>query len=105
MSGVQWLLRTATSFRFLRAFSFAHSAVFAALLYVAIAGDRPEIRVLGWAHGVLWITMSVLVLISARRREIPYWLAVAVAVVGGLGPFAGSIGFVVAQRRGRRVAI
>jgi hypothetical protein len=30
---------------------------------------------------------------------IPFWLAVTVAVLGGLGPFAGSIGFVVAERR------
>ena len=30
---------------------------------------------------------------------IPFWLAVMVAVLGGLGPFAGSIGFVVAERR------
>jgi len=35
-------------------------------------------------------------------RVIPYWLAVDVAVLGGLGPFAGSIGFVVEQRRRRQ---
>jgi hypothetical protein len=32
---------------------------------------------------------------------IPYWLAVMVAVLGGLGPFAGTIGFIVADRRRR----
>jgi hypothetical protein len=33
---------------------------------------------------------------------IPFWLAVTVAVLGGLGPFAGSIGFVHADRRRAR---
>ena len=33
---------------------------------------------------------------------IPFWLAVTVAVLGGLGPFAGSIGFVIAERRRAR---
>ena len=37
------------------------------------------------------------VLPMAIDREV--WLAVTVAVLGGLGPFAGSIGFVVADRR------
>ena len=36
-----------------------------------------------------------------RRRIIPLWLGVTVAVVGGLGPFAGSAGFVVQERRRR----
>jgi hypothetical protein len=30
---------------------------------------------------------------------IPFWLAVTVVVLGGLGPFAGTIGFVIADRR------
>ena len=43
--------------------------------------------------------MSLLCIDAARRHVIPFWLAVTVAVIGGLGPFAGSIGFVVAERR------
>ncbi len=46
--------------------------------------------------------MSLLCIDAVRRRIIPLWLAVMVAVVGGVGPFAGSIGFVVCERRGRR---
>jgi hypothetical protein len=30
---------------------------------------------------------------------IPLWLGVMVAVVGGVGPFAGTIGFIVYERR------
>ena len=46
--------------------------------------------------------MSLLCIAAARLRIIPFWLAVTVAVLGGLGPFAGSIGFVIADRRRRR---
>jgi hypothetical protein len=85
----------------LRALSYTHSCVYLALLYVAFVGGKPEPAtfVLGLAHGVLWILMSLLCIDAARRRVIPFWLAVTVAVVGGLGPFAGSIGFAVEKRR------
>jgi hypothetical protein len=43
--------------------------------------------------------MSLLCIAAARAHVIPFWLAVTVAVLGGLGPFAGSIGFLVADRR------
>ena len=49
--------------------------------------------VLGWVHGIGWIVMSLLCLAAVRRRVIPPWLGVMVAVIGGVGPFAGSIGF------------
>jgi hypothetical protein len=93
-------------FRFLRGLSFTHSLIYAALLYVAFLAGKPEPAtfVLGTAHGVLWIVMSALCIGAARRRVIPFWLAVVVAVIGGLGPFAGTIGFVVADRRRQRTA-
>jgi hypothetical protein len=50
----------------------------------------------------MWIGVSLLCIEAVRRRVIPLWLAVMVAVVGGVGPFAGSIGFVVCERRGWR---
>jgi hypothetical protein len=43
--------------------------------------------------------MSLLCLAAVRLRVIPLWLAVMVAVIGGVGPFAGSVGFVVCERR------
>ena len=45
----------------------------------------------GWAHGIGWIVMSLLCIDAVRRRVIPLWLGVMVAIVGGIGPFAGSI--------------
>jgi hypothetical protein len=50
----------------------------------------------------MWIGMSLVCIAAARARVIPFWLAVTVAVLGGLGPFAGSIGFVLAAREDRQ---
>jgi hypothetical protein len=89
------------TFRRLEAASFTHSVVYLALLLCAFAlgNPQPETFILGLSHGVLWIVMSLLCIDAARRHVVPFWLAVLVAVIGGLGPFAGSIGFVVADRR------
>ena len=85
--------------RALRAGSYTHSVVYGVLLWASFT-DRAEIvSVLGWAHGVGWIVMSLACLEAVRRRVIPLWLGVMVAVVGGVGPFAGSIGFIVEDRR------
>jgi hypothetical protein len=92
------------TFRRLEAASFTHSVIYLALLICAFFLDKPqpETFILGLAHGVMWIGMSLLCIDAARRRVIPFWLAVTVAVIGGLGPFAGSAGFVLADRRRSR---
>jgi len=88
------------SFRTLKYLSFTHSAIYAALLILAISGAADGAKyVLGWAHGLLWIVMSLLCIDAVRRRVIPLWLGVMVAVVGGVGPFAGTVGFLYAERR------
>jgi hypothetical protein len=90
-------------FRFLRALSFTNSAVFAALLvFWLVPGFATETTIFGWCHGWMWITLSVLSIVAVRRRAIPFWLAVVVTVVGGVGPFAGTVGFVVESRRRAR---
>jgi hypothetical protein len=81
--------------------SLLHSAIYAALLYAAFVAGKPEpvTFVLGLAHGLLWIGMSLACLLAVRLRIIPLRIAVAVAVVGGIGPFVGTIEFL---RYGRR---
>ncbi len=90
-----------TAFRALKYASFTHSAVYLTLLCLAVA-DHPLKTPFGWAHGIGWIVMSLLCVDAVRRRVLPMWLGIMVAVVGGLGPFAGSAGFVVCERRRRR---
>ena len=86
----------------LRYGSYTHSVVYSVLLWAAITGQESIVAVLGWVHGVGWIVMSLLCLAAVRRRVIPPWLGVMVAIVGGVGPFAGSVGFYVEERRARR---
>jgi hypothetical protein len=80
--------------------SFTHSCVYAALLVCAFLAGNPEplTFVLGLAHGLLWIFMSLACLTAARLRVVSLKLAVAVAVLGGIGPFFGSYQFVREQR-------
>jgi hypothetical protein len=81
--------------------SFTHSCVYTALLVCAFAAGKPEPTTfaLGLAHGLLWIFMSLTCIACARLRIVPLRLAVAVAVLGGIGPFFGSYEFVREQRR------
>jgi hypothetical protein len=92
------------SFRLLEALSFTASAVYAGLLLFWLGPDVPTATtLLGWTHGLLWIALSLLSLVAVRRGTIPFWLAVTVAVVGGVGPFAGTVGFLVESHRRKQV--
>jgi hypothetical protein len=90
----------------LEAISFFHSCVYAGLLICAFAlgNPQPATFILGLSHGCIWIGMSLLCIAAARYRVIPFWLAVTVAVLGGLGPFFGSAGFIRESRRRRALA-
>jgi hypothetical protein len=91
-------------FRVLRTLSFVNSTVFTFLLFFWLApGYDTATTICGWMHGCLWIALSILSIVAVRLHAIPFWLAVVVAVIGGVGPYAGSIGFVV-ESRNRRLA-
>jgi ABC-type Fe3+-siderophore transport system permease subunit len=94
----------AITFGRLEAASFTHSTVYVALLICAFAlrNPEPETFVLGMTHGLMWIAMSLICIAAARAHIVPFWVAVTVAVLGGLGPFAGSLAFVIAARQYRR---
>jgi len=80
--------------------SFTHSCIYAALLLSAFVAGKPEplTFALGLGHGLLWITMSLVCIAAARLQVVSLKLAVAVAVLGGIGPFFGSYQFVREQR-------
>jgi hypothetical protein len=97
----QTMFTRIVTFRRLEAVSFFHSCVYLALLLCAFALGNPEPAtfILGLSHGLLWIAMSLVCIAAVRWRVIPFWLAVTVAVLGGLGPFMGSAGFIYEMRR------
>jgi len=93
------------TFQQLKLLSFAHSAIYLTLLTVwLVPGLHRAEMIFGWGHGIGWIVMSLLCIDAVRRRVIPLWLGVTVAIIGGFGPFAGSAGFVIEERRRRAPA-
>ena len=103
--GSSGFTRTVTFGR-LEVVSLLHSCVYAALLICAFAlgNPQPATFILGMSHGCIWIAMSLVCIAAARYRVIPFWLAVTVAVLGGLGPFFGSIGFIRESRKRTQIA-
>ena len=90
------------TFARLKYLSFTHSAIYLGLLVAWLTpGLAGAEAVFGWGHGVGWIVISLLCIAAVRSRVLPLWLAVTVAVIGGVGPFAGSVGFVIEERRRR----
>jgi hypothetical protein len=82
--------------------SFTHSAVYTILLVVwLVPGLHSFEMVFGMAHGLGWIVMSLACIAALRLRVVNLRLAVAVAVIGGVGPFVGSLEFVRQERRRR----
>ena len=79
--------------------SYTHSVAYAVLLWAAVTDREGVISVMGWVHGVGWIVMSLACLAAVRLHVISLRLAVAVVVLGGVGPFFGTAEFI---REGRR---
>jgi hypothetical protein len=91
---------SAIRFERLKRASFIHSAIYLTLLTVwLIPGLHSWEFVFGLAHGLGWIAMSLACLYAARKRIVSVRLAVAVVVIGGIGPFVGSYEFVQEERR------
>lgn len=94
--------RFSPSFTTLKHLSFAHSTVYAILLLVWLIPGLPALEfVFGLAHGLGWIAMCLLTIAALRARVVSLQLAVAVAVIGAVGPFVGSYEFVRESRKRR----
>jgi len=91
--------------RTLKRLSFTHSAVYACLLTVwLLPGLATAEMVFGLSHGIGWIVMVLLILNALRARVVSMRSAVAVAVLGGVGPFFGSYQLQREQRERERLA-
>jgi hypothetical protein len=88
----------------IKAASFTHSAVYAGLLIAWIVpGLAGAEMVFGWAHGLGWFVMCGLAVAGLRLRLLDVRLAVAIAVLGAVGPFIGTYEFVRQDRRRQAV--
>lgn len=80
--------------------SFLHSTVYLVLLVVwLVPGLHPLEMIFGFAHGIGWILMCLIATYALRRQIIDLRLAVAIAVIGAIGPFVGSYEFIRQSRR------
>ncbi len=87
------------TFERLKRASFTHSTIYLILLTVwLVPGLHTWEFVFGLAHGLGWIAMSLACLYAARRGIISVRIALAVVVIGGIGPFVGSYEFARARR-------
>ena len=88
------------TFKRLKWASFTHSTVYLALLISwLVPGLHREEFIFGMAHGLGWFAMCALMIVALRRRIVNVRLATAVAVIGAIGPFVGSLEFIRQERQ------
>ena len=81
--------------------SLLHSFVYLGLLVCAflLDGPQPFTFILGLTHGQIWIGMSITSILAVHFRVINLRLALAVALLGCIAPFFGSIEFLRQSRQ------
>ncbi|MBW8060241.1 MAG: hypothetical protein FVQ78_07905 [Solirubrobacterales bacterium] len=90
-------------FVWVKRLSWLELAVFAGLLVFWLTpGFAAETMVFGWAHGLGFIALCLLIWIAAVRREAPYTLLAA--TLTPVGPLGSVIGVELIERRGWGVA-
>ena len=84
--------------------SWIELAVFAGLLFFwLMPGFETETMVFGWAHGLGFIALCILIWIACIRKEAPYTLLAA--TVTPAGPVGSVIGIELIERKGWGVAV
>ena len=90
-------------FVWVKRLSWLELAIFAGLLvFWLVPGFETETMVFGWAHGLGFIALCILIWIVAVRREAPY--ALLAATLTPVGPVGSVIGIELIERRGWGVA-
>lgn len=88
--------------RVLAPLSLLHSLIYAVLILLALTPEREDTLtpLFGYAHGLMWIGMSLVCVTAAGRRLLPVRTALSVAILGGVGPFIGTYEFMRLRRNG-----
>jgi hypothetical protein len=86
-------------FVWVKRFSWVELLIFSALIaFWLLPGFEGETMVFGWAHGLGFVALCVLIWIAAVRRETPY--ALLAATLTPVGPLGSVIGIELIERRG-----
>jgi hypothetical protein len=90
-------------FVWVKRLSWAELAIFAGLIaFWLLPGLKTETMLFGWAHGLGFIALCILIWIAAVRREAPYTLLAA--TLTPVGPVGSVIGIELIERKGWGVA-
>ena len=91
------------TFEQLKWLSFLHSAIYLTLLTVwLVPGLKGAEMVFGWAHGLGFIVLCIVIWVACGKRETPYTLLAA--TLTPVGPVGSVIGIELIERRGWGVA-
>jgi hypothetical protein len=83
--------------------SFVELTIFAGLLlFWLLPGFETETMVFGWAHGLGFIALCLLIWVAAVRREAPYTLLAA--TLTPVGPVGSVVGIELIERKGWGIA-
>jgi hypothetical protein len=86
-------------FVWVKRISWVELAVFTALLaFWVLPGFEIETMVFGWAHGLGFVVLCIVLWIACVRREAPYTLLAA--TLTPFGPVGSVIGIELIERRG-----
>jgi hypothetical protein len=90
-------------FRWVKLLSWVELGIFAGLMVFWLApGFETETMVFGWAHGLGFIALCLLIWVACGKREAPYTLLAA--TLTPVGPVGSVIGIELIERRGWGVA-
>jgi hypothetical protein len=90
-------------FVWVKRFSWVELAIFAALiLFWLVPGFETQTMVFGWAHGLGFIALCLLIWVACGKREAPYTLLAA--TLTPVGPVGSVIGIELIERKGWGVA-
>ena len=86
-------------FKWVKRVSWVELAIFGGLIVFWLApGFEAETMLFGWAHGVGFIGLCVLIWVACGKREAPYTLLAA--TLTPVGPVGSVIGIELIERRG-----
>jgi hypothetical protein len=91
-------------FVWVKRFSYVELAIFSALIiFWLLPGFETETMLFGWAHGLGFVALCVVIWIACIRKQAPYTLLAA--TLTPVGPVGSVIGIELIERKGWGVAV
>jgi hypothetical protein len=90
-------------FTYVKWLSWVELGIFSLLiLFWVLPGFESETMVLGWAHGLGFVVLCIVIWVACGKREAPYTLLAA--TLTPVGPVGSVIGIELIERRGWGIA-